>query len=207
MRYRRSWLALWGVGLVLSGCGSAGDGSEDELSQASIQSFEGTYELSAFTENTTGCDSEGASTFGSKQDHSFVMVGSKAFGIPFIGLSSCADAADCAAVVSAIRTLGGYAPEYSLTLSTQAGPDELGGFSAGTGYLENGVCTHREYTTVTLTREGDAVRVESRLIPLADTPPRDGICWAEPAKQRPEAEGRPCTELMVISGRKVGPLP
>lgn len=208
MNHGGYWVALSAVGLVLSGCGSGDDGAgEASLSQAAIQSFEGTYELSAFTENGAGCDSEGTSTFAAKQDRSFVMVGAEAFGTRFIRLVSCADAADCAAIVTEIRNLGGYGFEYGLTLSTQTAPDELGGFEASTGFLVNGVCTQRDYTTVTLTREGDAIRTESRLIPLADAPPEDGVCWAEPAKQRAEAAGRPCTELSVISGRKIGPLP
>jgi len=199
--------------LALSGCGGSDDdggggtGDGQPLSQATIQSFEGTYELTAFTENTAGCDSEGASTFDSKLERSFVMVGAEFFGTRYMPLASCADPADCAAVVSAIRTPSGYAPEYTLTLSTEAGPNELGGLLAMSGLLENGVCTGRDYTAHTLTREGDTIRVESRLIPLADAPPEDGICWAEPVKQRAEAEGRPCTELQVISGTKVGPLP
>lgn len=209
MKHGGSWVALWAVGLVLSGCGgSGGDAAGDEsLSQATIQSFEGTYELTAFTENRAGCESEGASTFDSKQERSFVMVGAEAFGTSYMPLASCADTADCQAMVSAIRAPSGYAPEYSLMLSWQVTPNELGGLLAGSGSMQNGVCTGREYTGVTLTRQGDAIRVESRLIPLADAPPRDGICWAEPAKERAEAEGRPCTELLVISGRKVGPLP
>ncbi len=205
-----SWVALSCLGLALSGCGGSDDGgggSDDELSQAAIQSFEGTYELTAFTENTGGCESEGASTFDAKLERSFVMVGAEAFGILYMPLASCADTADCAAMVSAIRTPIGYVPEYSLTLSWEEGPNELGGLVANGGLLENGVCTEREYTGHTLTREGDTIRVESRLIPLPDGPPDDGFCWSEPIKQRDEAEGRPCTELVVFSGTKVGPLP
>lgn len=203
-----SWVALLALGLVLSGCGSTDDGSgEASLSQAAIQSFEGTYELTAFTENRAGCDSEGTSTFASKQDRSFVMVGAEALGTRFIRLASCADAADCAAIVTEIRNLGSYGFEYGLTFSSQAAPDQLAGFEASSGFLENGVCTRRDYTTFALTREGDTIRSESRLIPLANASPEDDFCWAEPAKQRSEAKGRPCAELTVISGRKVGPLP
>lgn len=209
MREFWSGVVLSSLGLALSGCGSSNndDGGGQSLSQATSQTYEGTYELTAFTYNAAGCDSEGASTFDSKLERSFVMVGAEAFGTRYMPLASCKDAADCAATVSAIRASGIYAPEYSLMLSTESGPDELGGFSAGTGFLEGSVCTGREYSAITLTRAGDTIRVESRLTPLADAPPEDGICWAEPAKQRAEAEGRPCTELEVISGRKVGPLP
>jgi hypothetical protein len=200
------------LGLALTGCGGsdndgAGAGDGQQLSQGTIQSFEGTYELTAFTQNAAGCDSEGASTLDSKLERSFVMVGAEAFGTRYMALASCAGAADCEAVVSAIRTLGVYAPEYSLTLSTEAGADELGGLLAMSGFLDGGMCTKREYTAHTLTREGATIRVESRLIPLADAPPEEGVCWAEPAKQRAEAEERPCTELRVISGRRLAPLP
>ena len=206
-----SWcrVGLSSLGLALSGCGSGdGDGGgDDELSQATIQSFEGTYELTAFTENAAGCDSQGASTFDAKLERSFVMAGAEFHGIRYMPLASCADTADCTAVVSAIQTTMPYAPEYFLTLSWEEGSNELGGLVANGGILANGVCTEREYTGHTLTREGDTIRVESRLIPLPDGPPEDGFCWSEPMKQRAESEGRPCTELEVISGTKVGPLP
>ena len=206
-----SGVALSCLGLALSGCGGSdnddGGGHGSSLSQATIQTYEGSYELTAFTHNAAGCESDGASTLAAKQERSFVMVGAEALGSAYVNLDSCADAAECGAVVSAIRARGSYSAEYALILSTEAGLDELGGFSAMSGGLVSGVCTRRKYVAITLTREGDAVRVESRSIPLADAPPEDGICWAEPAKQRAEAEGRPCSELEVISGRKVGPLP
>jgi len=207
-----SWAVFAWVGLALSGCGGSGKdddgGGDPPPSAATIQSFEGVYELTGLTHNAAGCDTEGASILESQKERSFVMVGAEALGNRYLSLSSCADAADCAAVVSAIRNRGPHSAEFMLTLSSEAGQDELGGFSASTGHGgDNGMCTQRTYETLVLTREGDAIRVESRLTPLADAPIEDGFCVAEPAKQRAEAEGRPCAELQVFSGTKVGPLP
>ncbi len=71
----------------------------------------------------------------------------------------------------------------------------------------NGICVGREYDRHELARSGDDVRVESRTIPLADKSSDKGTCWAEPAEERSEAEGRPCSELRVITGTKIGSLP
>jgi hypothetical protein len=71
----------------------------------------------------------------------------------------------------------------------------------------DGVCTEREYVTHALARSGDTLRVESRTVALADAPEEDGFCVVEPAKQKKEAEGRPCSALSVFTGTKTGELP
>jgi hypothetical protein len=59
-----------------------------------------------------------------------------------------------------------------------------------------------------LTRSGDTVRVETRTIPLADAPSEAKTCdAASPAQLALEAQGRACSALKVISGKKTGPLP
>jgi hypothetical protein len=183
-----------------------GSGGSEGVSDAAIASFEGTYQLDAYTENPTACDVEGPSTFASKTDQRFVMVGASVLGTKIIQLASC-DESSCAATVSAIRELGSYSSDYFFTLSEEVGPDELSGFLAWSGFLTDGMCTEREYETQELTRTGDAVHVEWRTIPLADEPPEDGVCWARPAQQREEAQGRPCAALETFDGTKIGPLP
>jgi hypothetical protein len=182
------------------------DGAEGGVSDAAVASFEGLYELDAYTENPSACDTPGPSTFEAKTDRLFVMVGASAFGQKYLQLASC-DEASCASTVAAIRQQGIFSPEYFLILSSEVGPDELGGFSAGTGFEMDGVCTEREYETHELTRTGDAVHIESRSIPLSDAPVEDGFCVVRPAEQREEAAGRPCGALVTFDGAKIGPLP
>ncbi len=198
-----------GTALSLVACGEDEKGSEGAdggVSDAVIASFEGVYALTAYTENPTSCDAEGPSTLASKTDQDFVLVGASVLGQKYLQLASCEPAA-CADTVSAIRDAGFFSPEYSLILSEEVGPDALSGFLAMSGFLTDGSCTEREYETHALTRMGDVVHVESRLIPLADEPPEDGVCWARPEQQREEAEGRPCAALETISGKWILPLP
>lgn len=191
----------------LTGCGSDEGDSGAALSAQTIQSYEGLYQLDGYTYNADGCDSPGGSRLETEPERLFVLVGASALGTRYLSLASCQDEAECAERVQAIRAPSGYAAGYSLILSEEHSADELGGLSAGSGYLENDVCTGREYTGHTLTRDGDAVRIESRLTLLDDAPPEDGLCWAKPAEQRSEAAGLPCAELQVLSGVKIGPLP
>ena len=200
------------LGLGVSGCSSSSDtgnngGTDTPPSDAAVQSFEGSYQLQTFTSNLAGCDAEGPSRFDSEPEKKFVIVGGKVFGQNYLSLVSCVDDAACASKISAARAMSGYTYSYSVTLSQELGPDELGGLSAGTGFLVNGACTERDYTSHKLTRNGDVLRIESRVTPLKDVPPKDGFCWAEPAKQRAEAASQPCADFQVFTGVKTGPLP
>lgn len=198
------------LAMNLVACGDSDEKSsstgEGGVSDAAVTSFEGLYALSAYTENPTACDAEGPSTFASKTEQRFVLVGGSVFGQKYLQLASC-DESSCAETVSAIRGTDFFSPEYSLILSEEVGPDALSGFLAMSGFLTDGACTEREYVRHELTRTGDAVRVESQTIPLADEPPEDGVCWARPAQQRDEADGRPCASLETFAGSKIGPLP
>jgi hypothetical protein len=197
------------LALALVGCGGSDEGAENGgsgLDEATVQSFEGVYRLDSFTENPSSCDAEGPSTFATIMDRSFVMVGSSFFGDHYLQLASCSDS-DCPMKVDAIRTNGSYFFDYGLILSGVAGPDELTGFLASTGFGMDDLCVEREYVTHVLTRTGDTVRVESRTVALEDAPQEDGFCVVEPAKQQQEAEGRPCTALSVFTGTKTGELP
>lgn len=190
-------------------CGDSDDeGSDAEsgISDAAIASFEGLYELQSYSENPSACDILGTSTFDTKTDRLFVMVGASALGQKYLQLASCEEAS-CASTVAAIRQQGIFSPEYFLILSSEVGPDELAGFSAGTGFEMDGVCTERTYETHELTRLDETVHVESRLTPLADRPVEDGFCVVRPAESREEAAGRPCGALEAFDGTKIGPLP
>jgi hypothetical protein len=197
------------LALALVACGGSDERDENGdngLDETTVRSFEGLYRLDSFSENASSCDVEGPSTLATITETNFVMVGGAFFGARFLQLASCSDA-NCAMKTDAIRTNGFYSIEYSLTLSGVAGPDELTGFRSSTGFGMDDICVERDYVTHVLTRTGDSLRVESRTVALEDAPQEDGFCVTEPAKQKQEAEGRPCTALSVFTGTKTSELP
>ena len=205
-RYAGTLLALAMVGCGGGDDGENGDDGADGLDEATVQSFEALYRLDSFTENPSSCDAEGPSTLATVMERNFVTVGGSFFGQRFLQLVSCSDD-NCPMKTNAIRNNGIYSIEYSVTLSGVAGPDELTGFQASTGFEMDDCCVEREYITHVLTRTGDTVRVESRTTALEDAPQEDGFCVVEPAEQKKEAAGRPCTALSVFTGTKTGDLP
>ena len=188
-------------------CGDSSDpegtsGSENSLTRETALSFEGIYELTHYTENASGCDSEGVSLLGTTTDAWFVLVARTVLSMQTLELVSCADAADCAAKAEQIRNFGIYTSDFAATLSSEASADELGGFSASTGFEENGVCVERDYLDHVLTRSGDAVRLESRTKALDDKPVENGFCVVRPSESRAEAEAAPCAAFDAIEGTK-----
>jgi len=202
-------LLVVALGLFGAACGESDDGRESEpaLSEETIASFEGLYELESFNESPSGCDGEGASTFDAMTERRFVLVGASFYGQPYLALASCGDVPECGERVSAIREGSSYAPEYHLILSAEVDPDTLTGFMASTGWEMDGVCVEREYADHELVREGDVVRVASRTKLLADAPVEDGYCVVRPARQKDEAAARECSSLTAFTGRRSGPLP
>jgi hypothetical protein len=200
------------VGLLSGsvGCGGGDDddaaGSANGVSAPTVASFEGTYALTAFTENDAGCDTDGSSRLSASTDLEFVMVGTSAFG-SYVELVSCNDVASCAEAVQNVRRPGPILADYALILSIEVGPDRLDGLNATGGFPMGGKCVYREYDGHALTRSGDSVRIESRYTPLPDVPATADSCPIDVAKLRQEAATQPCAELRVIEGTKTGPLP
>jgi hypothetical protein len=190
------------VSFSATACGDSSDPDDSDTTFAheTALSFEGIYQVTRYTSNESGCDAEGASLLETTDETWFVLVARTVIGQQTLELASCADAADCAAKTEKIRNNGSYSIDYHATLSSEANADELGGFSAGTGFEENGTCVEREYVDHVLTRHGDAVRLESRTKVLADKPVEDGFCVVRPAQSRKEAETAPCAAFDVLEG-------
>jgi hypothetical protein len=205
MERRRSH-AFAVVTFAIAGCGGGG-GTGSGLSAATAASFEGVYQLETATTNPQGCDVEGSSNLDSYTQQQFIAVRADVLGTTTLQLVSCADDAGCASTAAKVKAGQGWAAMWGWTLTAEAGPDELGGFSAGSGFLIGGACTSRSYTDVAFTRAGDAARIEARETALADIAPDGSTCWADPTKERAEAGGRPCTSLDVMTATKLGPLP
>jgi hypothetical protein len=205
MKRRVAWTFVVAVGVL--GCGGGGATGGGGISAATADSFEGIYQLQTATTNPQACDVEGASNLDSYSQQQFIAIRADVLGTTTLPLVSCTDDAACASTATRVKAGQGWTAMWGWTLSEEVGPDELGGFSAGSGFLSGGACTSRSYTDVAFTRAGDTVRIEIRETALADTPPDGGTCWADATKERAEAAGRPCTSLDVLTASKRGPLP
>jgi len=209
--------------MVLAGCGDGGatakrvDASGDgdvggttaitPVSPATIASFEGTYALESFTLNPTACDVEGPAET-SSHDMTFVIAGGPAPEPRYLGLAACSDALECADKVAAIRAGGAFSADYGLILDEELGPSLLRSGATYSGRYVDGMCTGRLWYASELARSGDQVRVETRTIPLADAPSLNKTCTSgSPTELASEAQGRACSALRAIAGRKTGPLP
>jgi hypothetical protein len=183
-----------------------------------MQSFEGIYQLQTFTENPSGCDEEGPSTFETKMERRFVLVADDAPTPSFLWLASCIDDVDCATVVESIHAgdPGDVEEndeeagcEYEVHFGPVIGPDELQAQSASLGAMENGLCIERYVTESRLLREGDTLRIESRRTKLNDRPPENGICYWEGGLDAliAEAADLPCNTLTAFTGTRLAALP
>jgi hypothetical protein len=168
-------------------------------------SYEGIYELTLRTENENGCDSVGDDLF-LTSDPNFIMLSMSVFGSRYVQLTSCNGVDDCRDVAAALRSMQGVPVDYTLTLSAELDADSLTGFSAWTGFNENGICVDRRYDEHELLRMGDAVSAQTISKGLADKPAEDDICWAEPAKDEKEAETAPCVAMAMLGGRRIADL-
>jgi hypothetical protein len=186
---------------------AAGCGGDDGLSSELLAGYEGIYQLDAATENPTACDAEGASVLDTIAQKQFVAIALRVLTTNGLQVIGCADDAGCAEIAVNAKAGRGWVAPWSSFFSDSLGADQLGGLLASSGFNQNGTCTERTYTALTLTRAGDTLRLEERLTNLADVPADNGICWAEPAKQRSEAAALPCSSLSVMAGSKRVPLP
>jgi hypothetical protein len=201
---RRGWLEIVAVAMLgAAACGGDGGGLSSEL----LGGFEGVYQLDAATENPAACDAEGPSVLDTIAQKQFVALGLKMLTINGLQVISCADDAGCASTAANAKGGGGWAAAWGWFFSESVAADQLGGLSASSGFAQGGTCTERSYTALAVMRVGDGLRIDERRTDLADAPADNGICWAEPAKQRAEAAGLPCSSLRVLTGSKRGPLP
>jgi hypothetical protein len=193
---------------ILTGCGDSNDGATagGAISQAVASSYEGVYELTLCTENPTGCDSPGQDLTTSSDPY-FLVVASELMGQWTVDMCSCLDIADCQSKQEAARDpMRPIAIGYGAMLSAAVSDDELTGFLAGSGRLENGMCVEREFVDYRLIRSGDTLHLEGVTKALAAQPPEDGICWARPEQDRQEAASAPCVSSRAVDGRRVSDL-
>jgi hypothetical protein len=185
----------------------AGSGIITGITLGTMATYEGTYTLDDYSVNPSGCDVSGPSET-SAHKATFIVAGGPSSRPFWLGLVACADPSECAEKVSAVRSGSPVSGDYVLLLTEEIAPDLLRDQSTYPGYDVDGMCSHREVYLSELTRTGDKIRVETRTIPAADVPSVNKTCdGSTPAQVEQDIQGRACSSLEVISGRKIGPLP
>ena len=201
-----AWMAA-AAAMLAAGCdndGEAGPGGGGVgLPEETVASYEGIYEMSVLTENPSACEGGGMDLLATSMDSHVVLVGFEQLGAPVLKLMSCEDVADCQGKADAIRNMMGVGFMFGADLSEQVSDDELRGFAASTGYEEGGMCMMRKYEDHRLTRSGDTITLETETKTLADKPAEDGFCSVQPSEAQQEADGAPCTSLLVIEAARV----
>lgn len=192
------------IGLALCavvGCSSSDAGGGQE-NLGNTSSFEGIYQLTGASENTTSCATAGDSKLTKLNDKFFVITSSQVFGEKYVILISCSDVANCQTKRTAQQANQFYQIEYSFTLTSSTNATTLNGFEATTGTNEGTQCVGRTYADHVLTLAADhSVHLESRSKKLADQPEdSDGFCVVEPAKSKEEAASVACSSLEAFDG-------
>lgn len=180
------------IGLALTACTSSGSSSDFEESAASI---EGIYRVQSYTRNDSSCAPGGESLLGS--DRFAAVFSGEVFGRPFLDIVSCASAADCRDKVAATKAGGGFAIDFSFTLTGVGQGGALTGAGASTGFGDGEVCREAEISTTVLTLVDESLRLEQAITIAADYPAEDGVCSTTAAQQA--AEGATCSAMEVLT--------
>jgi hypothetical protein len=159
-----------------------------------LTALEGVYTISTWTQNDTGCASEGPSVLADMQDTHLFVKADKFFGEEWVSVGLCADAADCEMRLGDDDTidLSGYIFD--------SGSDDSGWRGAsyfGTRDPDGNCDGTLEENTLTSPGDGQ-VRIETRSTPVAGfAPDADDFCTVENAQA---AKGdAACAELEVLT--------
>lgn len=189
--------APWAAALALTGC----LGNHQPIGSE----YRGVYRVDTFTDNPSGCDVEGPSSFPPGSDHLVAFTGSEKNG-RWVWLSTCADVARCRAYHQAyIRGEGTSAgPSFFMQFDDDRG-DHLEGGVVRTGVAGEASCQDAQLTTAILARTPPTtVRIEARTVVVSHPLDEAGMCTT--AATRIAAEGKPCMRLRVITATFVDSL-
>lgn len=206
----RGVFVLAGVALNLAACGggSDSDGACAGLTEADLQRWEGTYQLTSFTENQSSCDAEGPSILASQREPFFFLRRASALGRTYLWLLSCTDAADCAdkrTKFDQSQTSFSFGPPsqilFQFTCSGTTG--SVSATIATTGFSSaDGTCSEPSISQDTLSRDADGnARVESREQIGDDYPAVDGYCTTDAGSAA--SANKPCTHYRALVGTLV----
>jgi len=187
MKKFQVWVRAVGA-LLLSACAGGGGGGGGGMA-----AFEGTYNVTSYTENTTGCEVVGPSVASEHPAGLTAVVVN--FFVDVLTLHPCEDATDCAAVMADVNANDTIPFFDGFIFETVTGNTATGRVSSASGFGDE--CNGRVVNfTLTLNADG-SIRLESRTQESDPFPPAaDGSCDTEDAEAA--AAGTPCTELTVI---------
>ena len=192
MNPRHSICLLGFTGAVLMGaCG----GDED-----TVVAVLGIYQVSSHTENTAGCDAEGAAV---RQTSPFFFVRKdKLLDYPYYNLMGCKSLTDCRTAAKDPM----HFEQLNFIFHTPKSPTTLTGSTRFTGFKDGKTCTKPSVSEHSFVRTGDDVRIESRTR-VGDDYPADNEGFCSTSLGERASRGKPCAELVVVTAKFVEPLP
>lgn len=196
--------AAWSVVLALT-AGLAGCGSEDEESNFG-KDVEGVYAIETWTSNENGCDVEGPDVLGSKTDKK-LGVKRDEFVVPFLVVSTCADAQDCANQTGGgpFASLGG-----ATILERQSGSAYTTEGTVAWSTTQTG-CTGSVLDARLEKLGGDRVRFETKRHDFENVPPdgkdEEGNPECDGDKLREIGFANPCLQLDAVTAAYEGEMP
>ncbi len=180
--------------LALSACATDGDFT-DRASQV-----EGIYRVDGHLLNAASCSPGGAPV---KDTHPFAFAErGEVFGHEFLQIWSCASLADCRE--KAAQGQLNASIDFGFTLTSVDG-DALEGTEATTGFTDGGdTCTKPELSSIVLSLDGGALRLEKATRIGKDYRADDGFCTTD--KGRAASEDAPCTQMETLTATLVESL-
>jgi hypothetical protein len=189
MRKRNSlrlfFVTSFALAIMVSGC-------DDDLT-----ALEGVYEIQTWTENTTGCDSDGDSILEERSDDHFYLKAENLFGQEFLNLVLC-EGLDTCLTTAAEDTI-------NLGFGLDSGSDGAGW--TGSGYTLGGsdTCSGEVRNNSLVESEAGQLRFEIRRTFVEDVPlDSDGFCDSDAAIAAAESQG--CEGLEVTTAMQVSDL-
>lgn len=186
----------------LTACVGDGGGGGGSGGGMGFAPFEGIYQITSYTQNTAGCDVEGASVLA---DHAPMLASVQIrFLIAMLTLHPCEDLADCQAVTADVRANNVFPIDgFTFSSVTRSG-DGAGGTTTFVGTGSSTTECTGSVTEHTLTRGTDgSIHIESRATSMFTYPEESGgFCTTDDAKKA--AAGLPCSEFTVLHATPIG---
>jgi hypothetical protein len=163
--------------------------------------LEGIYMITAWTENTAGCEAEGPSVLAGQSDAMFYVRAESFFGTDFVNVVLCADPQDCTTLASGETILfDGWAFDEGGDGDGWRGAEALVSTNGGNE------CSGSVSDDTMRSPVDGTVRIESRVRNTRTfAPDADGFCLSEDAIAA--AAGEPCARFEVVTATRTAELP
>jgi hypothetical protein len=183
--FRAFVLSTLAIAVTLAGC------SEE------LTALEGVYEIESWTQNDTGCDSDGASILADQTDDHFYLKAENLFGQEFLNLVLCEGLAACT-VLAGEDTI-------NLGFGLDSGSDGAGWTGSGYSLGGSDTCSGEIRDNRLEETAGGELRFEIRRTFVEGVPlDADGFCDSDAAIEMAESQG--CEGLEVTTAVQVSDL-